>query len=51
MGPYCQYCGHRCFLERRLPGTPGTVLLATCPGGMAHDIIVTGYDHTTVRRR
>jgi hypothetical protein len=46
MGPYCQYCGHRCFVERRVPDSDVTIL-ATCPEGTAHDRAVLGYDYTT----
>lgn len=46
MGPYCQFCGHRCFVERFVPGSNATIL-ATCPKGMAHDRERSGYDHTT----
>jgi alcohol dehydrogenase class IV len=47
MGPYCRYCDHRCFVERRIPDTRTTVLLATCSAGMAHDRSAVGHDHTT----
>jgi hypothetical protein len=57
MGPYCQFCGHRCFVPRNTPprlSTPqyehhtGTVLMATCSEGMEHDRKMTGgFDHTT----
>lgn len=47
MGPYCKYCDRRCFVERLLPFTTGTLLMATCPQGMAHDRAVTGHDHET----
>lgn len=46
MGPYCRYCDQRCFALRVLHSGE-TVLLATCPRGMAHDRKVTGQDHTT----
>jgi hypothetical protein len=52
MGSYCQFCDHRCFVERKMPADakwrPGeTVHLATCAKGMAHDREQTGHDHTT----
>jgi hypothetical protein len=47
MGPYCQFCDFRCFVERRLPFTTDTFLMATCQRGMAHDRAKTGHDHTT----
>lgn len=57
MGPYCQFCDHRCFVERIIPNpAPGTIaeatgghlLMATCATGMAHDRRATGgLDHTT----
>ncbi len=47
MGPYCRFCDQRCFLERRIPGKPGTILLATCERGMERDRKMTGgFDHT-----
>lgn len=46
MGPYCQNCDRRCFVERFVPDSNVTIL-ATCPKGMAHDRERTGYDHTT----
>lgn len=46
MGPYCQFCNNRCFVERWLPGQ-GTILLATCPSGMDHDQGETGHTHKT----
>ena len=45
MGPYCQFCDHRCFVERIVNGR--TVLMATCRSGMDHDRKQTGLDHTT----
>jgi len=47
MGPYCDYCGRRCFVTRLLPFKTGTLLMATCVAGAAHDRKMTGYDHTT----
>jgi hypothetical protein len=46
MGPYCNYCGNRCFLLR-VTADGRTVLLATCQGGMAHDLKVCGQTHLT----
>lgn len=47
MGPYCNYCGQRCFVERRIPGTAGTILMATCQLGALNDMLKTDYDHVT----
>jgi len=52
MGPYCSFCDHRCFVERRLPASatwrPGQiVLLATCTKGAEHDRRAIGCDHTS----
>jgi hypothetical protein len=52
MGPYCRFCDHRCFVERKLPADakwmPGeSVILATCDLGSAHDRMVIGYDYST----
>lgn len=47
MGPYCVFCDHRCFVQRVLPFKDEHLIMATCPGGMANDRRVTGYDHTT----
>lgn len=52
MGPYCDYCGRRCFLPRRLPADARTragrnLIMATCAKGMEHDLAVTGYTHAT----
>lgn len=47
MGPYCNFCDKRCFVERRLPFKTGTLLMATCSRGMAHDRAKTAHDYTT----
>jgi hypothetical protein len=50
MGPYCNYCGRRCFLPRIIPDGPRrgeSLILATCERGMAHDQAVTGHTHKT----
>jgi hypothetical protein len=47
MGAYCTFCGTRCFVERQIPGRPGTVLMATCQAGALEDLFVTDYDYTT----
>ena len=50
MGPYCRYCGRRCFLDRVIPGgllKGRSFLLATCALGMAHDLESAGYTHET----
>lgn len=46
MGPYCKFCDRRCFLLRVLKDGR-SMLLATCPPGMAHDRARVGEDHTT----
>lgn len=46
MGPYCRFCGMRCFVPRVLRDGK-TMLLATCTLGMAHDREASGEDHTT----
>lgn len=49
-GAYCQYCGHRCFVDRVIPDGPmkgWSGHLATCGPGMAHDLKVTGHTHLT----
>lgn len=50
MGPYCRFCGRRCFVERFVPGHYVTIL-ATCRAGMEHDRKTTGYDFTTAPMR
>jgi hypothetical protein len=47
MGPYCEFCDFRCFVVRSLPFLKGTLLMATCAAGMAHDRQATGFDHTS----
>ena len=46
MGPYCNFCGRRCFLVRVL-ADGRTMMLATCATGMKHDRQAVGQDHTT----
>lgn len=46
MGPYCDYCGHRCFVPREVPGSHVTIL-ATCVKGAEHDRRVLGVDFRT----
>ena len=51
-GAYCRYCGHRCFVTRRMPADatwrPGQIVhLATCARGKAFDREHTGYDADT----
>jgi hypothetical protein len=49
-GAYCKFCGHRCFVGRVIPDGPMKGWrghLATCQGGMAHDLKVTGHTHET----
>jgi len=50
MGPYCNYCGRRCFLPRVIPDGPRkgeSLILATCGAGMARDVEATGHTHET----
>lgn len=52
MGPYCNFCGHRCFVHRVMPADstwrPGEpVILATCPAGKAASRDLSGYDADT----
>lgn len=49
-GAYCKFCARRCFVLRVVPDGPmkgWTGHLATCRGGMEHDLTVTGYTHLT----
>jgi hypothetical protein len=49
-GAYCKFCGHRCFVNRVIPDGPmqgWAGHLATCQGGMAHDLEMTGHTHET----
>ena len=49
-GSYCKFCGHRCFVLRVIPDGPQkgwTGHLATCRGGMEHDLKETGHTHLT----
>lgn len=46
MGPYCDFCARRCFVQRVLRDGR-TMLLATCARGMEHDRAQAGQDHTT----
>lgn len=53
MGPYCNFCGTRCFVLRVLPKEAksrlagGELLMATCRRGMAHDLEQTGHTYKT----
>lgn len=49
MGPYCNYCDNRCFVERVYPTEDGWrfLIMATCERGMANDREKTGYDFET----
>lgn len=50
MGPYCKFCGRRCFVVRVIPDGPRkgwSGCLATCQGGMTHDLKETGHTHLT----
>ncbi len=54
MGPYCDFCGQRCFVHFPV-GTPEHILdayrkvsptitiIATCPGGQAYEKKSVGY--------
>lgn len=46
MGPYCKFCNRRCFVPRHL-GAQGSLILATCETGAAHDLKVSGYTYRT----
>jgi hypothetical protein len=46
MGPYCKFCGQRCFLPRVLKDGR-SVILATCASGMKHDLKAVGETHGT----
>ena len=49
-GAYCKFCARRCFVLRVVPDGPmkgWTGHLATCRGGMEHDLTVTGHTHLT----
>lgn len=47
MGPYCAFCGLRCFVHRELPDRSWSGLMATCAVGTKHDRDKLGYDHST----
>jgi hypothetical protein len=49
MGPYCDYCQRRCFLERAYPTENGWrhLFMATCDRGRQSDREKTGYDFKT----
>ncbi|QDH91692.1 hypothetical protein SEA_PHRAPPUCCINO_14 [Mycobacterium phage Phrappuccino] len=49
MGPYCQFCDHRCFVYREVIVGGERVwsgLMATCQRGMELDRQRLGVDHT-----
>ena len=53
-GAYCQFCGHRCFVDRVLPvdaqpayNSGRRLHMATCLRGADFDRRVTGYDYRT----
>lgn len=46
MGPYCQFCDHRCFVP---DPTRSGHLLATCLRGQEHDRRALGYCWADVR--
>lgn len=44
MGPYCKFCGHRCFIpfpqetpKHILAAYGSTTIIATCPGGQQYE--------------
>lgn len=48
MGPYCQFCNHRCFVPNPRNGNPfhdahRATILATCARGQEHDKQALGY--------
>ncbi len=50
MGSYCNYCGHRCFVYRKVIVGGETLWsghMATCPRGMEHDRRSLGMDSST----
>ena len=50
MGSYCKFCQTRCFVVRVIPDGPSkgwSGCMATCQGGMAHDLAKTGHTHLT----
>lgn len=49
-GSYCRFCERRCFVDRVVPDGPQRGWrghLATCQGGMAHDLAELGHTHAT----
>lgn len=50
MGPYCNYCGQRCFVPREVPGSRVTIL-ATCRIGALNDMLRLGVDYSTAQNR
>lgn len=46
MGPYCNFCGQRCFVVRVIPDGPCTGW-SGCQRGMEHDLKKTGHTHLT----
>jgi hypothetical protein len=47
VGPYCKFCGHRCFVYRVLPDRSWSGHLATCPAGAEYDRGQLGCDHAS----
>ncbi len=58
MGPYCKFCGQRCFayfpdetpaevLERY---SPSVTIIATCPQGQEYERHVAGYCYDDIKR-
>jgi hypothetical protein len=46
MGPYCKFCGERCFVPTTKDDIIKTDLKATCKKGVAYDLVKTFKDYT-----
>jgi hypothetical protein len=59
MGPYCKYCGQRCFVPfpQNTPEyilnsyRPGVSIIATCPGGQKFEKEKTGYCYDEIKAK
>jgi len=49
MGPYCQFCDHRCFVHNPR-SEPRATIIATCARGQVHDLKHLGYNYRTIQR-
>lgn len=56
MGPYCKFCGQRCFVhlpaqtpEHILRAYGAVTIVATCPGGQRFEKERVGYCHNDIR--